>query len=262
MNGHPVPSAARAARSGGTTVEICLDDVQGALIAQECGAARIEVCAALSEGGLTPSTGLLSAILTRVSRLEVSVLVRPRAGNFAYSAAEVDVQLADIDAIRALPVPNGVRLGVVVGPLRADGSVDTDVLQRLVAAAGDLPVTFHKAFDTLQDLPGALEILIDAGVSRVLTSGGARSALEGAPVLADLVARAGERIEVMAGGGVRAHNAADLVARTAVPAIHLRAAEPVPASSAPSSSAVSYDTPLLATACGPVHAVVAAVAGR
>ncbi|WP_432523137.1 copper homeostasis protein CutC [Kineococcus sp. SYSU DK006] len=245
-----------------TAVEVCLDDVEGALVAQECGAARVEVCAALSEGGLTPSSGFLSAVLARVSRLEVSVLVRPRAGDFTCSPAEVDVQLADIAAVRALPAPPGVRLGVVVGPLRADGGVDTALLARFVDAAGDLPVTFHRAFDTLPDLPGALELLVDAGVTRVLTSGGARTAVQGAEVLADLVARAGGRIEVMAGGGVRPANAAALVARTGVDAVHLRAAAPVAATGAPSATAVSYDVPRLATAPDVVRAVVAALVGR
>ncbi|ABS01602.1 CutC family protein [Kineococcus radiotolerans SRS30216 = ATCC BAA-149] len=254
MGGHPVSTP--------TAVEICLDDVEGAVVAEECGAARVEVCAALPEGGTTPSAGLLTAVLQRVRRLEVSVLVRPRAGDFAYSPAEVDVQLADIAAVRALPAPAGVRLGVVVGPLRPDGNVDTDVLARLVAAAGDLPVTFHKAFDTLPDLPRALETLVDAGVARVLTSGGAPTAAEGADVLADLVARADGRLEVVAGGGVRADHVAALVARTGVPAVHLRAQEPVPAAAAPSATAVRYDAPRLATAPGPVRAVVAALAGR
>ncbi|MEZ0491717.1 copper homeostasis protein CutC [Kineococcus sp. TBRC 1896] len=245
--------------SADTAVEICIDDVDGAVVAQECGAARVEVCAALSEGGTTPSWGALTAILARVQRLEVSVLVRPRAGNFTYSVAETDTQLADIAAVRSLSAPPDVRLGVVVGPLRADGTVDTDLLRRLVAAAGDLPVTFHRAFDTLADLSGALETLIDAGVTRVLTSGGARTALEGVDVLAGLVAHAGDRIEVMAGGGVRACNAAELVARTGVPAVHLRAGEPV-VTAASSATDISYDVPRQVTAPGPVRAVVAALA--
>lgn len=240
-----------------TTVEICIDDVEGATIAQACGADRVEVCAALSEGGTTPSIGLVSSILARVQRIGVQVLVRPRAGDFVYSAAEVDVMLADIAAVRALPA--AVPVGFVVGALTADGAIDTAVLSRLVEAAGPCPVTFHRAFDTLPDLPAALPTLIAAGVARVLTSGGAPTAAEGAGVLRELVAVAGGRLQVLAGGSVRGPNVAALVAGTGVPEVHLRATEPVtPAPVAP-STAVSFDVPRLVTSARPIRAVLDAL---
>ncbi len=241
-----------------TAVEICIDDVEGATVAEQCGADRVEVCAALSEGGTTPSIGLVSAVLARVSRIGVQVLVRPRAGDFVYSPAEVDVMLADIAAVRALPA--AVPVGFVVGALTAAGSIDTAVLARLVEAAGPCPVTFHRAFDTLPDLPAALPALVSAGVARVLTSGGAPTAAEGAEVLRSLVSLADGRIVVLAAGSVRGANVAALVAATGVPEVHLRAAEAV-APAAPPSSPVSYDVRRLATSAAPIRAVLEALRG-
>jgi copper homeostasis protein len=244
-----------------TTVEVCIDDVEGAPLAEACGAHRVEVCAALSDGGTTPSIGLVAQILARVRTLSVSVLVRPRAGDFVYSPAEIDVMCADIAAVRALEAPEGVEVGFVVGALTTDGVIDTAVLQRLMAACGPAPVTFHRAFDTLPDLPAGLEVLIGCGVRRVLTSGGAVTAAEGAGPLRRLVDDAAGRITVMAGGSVRGGNVADLVARTGVPAVHLRAAEPVGGAGTASATAVSYDDgrrPV--TAARPIRDVLDALA--
>lgn len=241
-----------------TAVEICIDDVAGATIAEECGADRVEVCAALSEGGTTPSIGLVSTVLAEVSRIGVQVLIRPRAGDFVYSPAEVDVMLADIAAVRALPA--SAQVGFVVGALTAEGAIDTAVLSRLVTAAGRCPVTFHRAFDTLPDLPAALPVLISAGVSRVLTSGGAPTAAAGAAMLRSLVELAGDRITVLAGGSVRGSNVAPLVAETGVPEVHLRAASPVVSSAAGSATGVDYAVPRLATSPGPIRAVLEALA--
>jgi len=244
-----------------TTVEICIDDVEGAPLAEACGAHRVEVCAALSDGGTTPSIGLVGQILARVRTLAVSVMIRPRAGDFVYSPAEIDVMCADIAAVRALHAPPGVEVGFVVGALTADGLVDTALLRRLVAACGPAPVTFHRAFDTLPDLPAALEVLIGCGVRRVLTSGGAGSAREGADTLRRLVDTAAGRITVMAGGSVRGDNVADLVARTGVPAVHLRAVELVGGAGTASATAVSYDVGARpVTSARPIRDVVDALA--
>ena len=244
---------------GMTAVEICIDDVAGGTVAEECGADRVEVCAALSEGGTTPSIGLLTALLSRVRRIEVSVMVRPRAGDFVYSPAEVEVMCADIAAVRALQPHPGVTVGFVVGALTAGGELDRAVLDRLVAACGPAPVTVHRAFDTLPDLPAALEVLVDAGVTRVLTSGGARTAADGAEQLRALVTAAAGRITVMAGGSVRADGVAALVRRTGVPAVHLRAAEPA-GTVMGSATDVDYAQPSrLVTAPGPVRDVLAAL---
>lgn len=210
-----------------TLLEVCLDDIEGAIAAELHGADRIELCAGLVEDGTTPSIGTVQTVLRHVRRIGVQVLVRQRGGGFVYSDAEVDAMCADIAAIRTLPVPDGVRLGFVIGALRHDGTIDRDATARMLAACGDAPVTFHKAFDSTPDLDAALDVLIELGLGRVLTSGGAATAMDGADSLARLVARSAGRIGILAAGGIRPHNAAEVVARTGVGEVHLRAAAPV-----------------------------------
>jgi copper homeostasis protein len=212
--------------SVGPRVEICVDDLSGALAAEEAGADRIELCAALSEGGTTPSIGLIRAVLGRLRRIGVVVMIRPRGGNFQVTAEERAVMLADIAAIRAEPHAPGVTVGFVFGVLDADGTVDVPTTRALVAASAGAPVTFHKAFDETADLPAALETLMALGVNRVLTSGGKATAEEGAAMLRALVTQSADRITVLAGGGVRAHNLRALLAETGVPDVHLRAMRP------------------------------------
>ncbi|GAA4155753.1 copper homeostasis protein CutC [Leifsonia shinshuensis] len=223
----------------GVLVEICLEDLAGVRLAEDAGADRIELCSALSDGGLTPSIGTVATVLRSVGRMGVNVLVRQRAGDFVFDAAELAAMVADIHAVRALPNPRGVAVGFVVGALRPDGSVDVDATRTLVAACGDAAVTFHKAFDQVPDRAAALEELAALGVARILTSGGAATTLEGADELAALVVQAGERIVVLAGGGVRPGNVADLVRRTGVREVHLRAAATVASGSLATSA---YDS--------------------
>lgn len=224
-----------------TVVEICLDDVEGAALVEAAGADRIELCSDLTCGGLTPSIGSIARTLATVRRVGVQVLVRPRPGNFVYSEEEVEVMLADISAVRALTPSPGVRVGFVVGALTGDGKIDVRTLERLVETSGDAPTTAHRAFDTLADPLGALETLVDLGVDRVLTSGGAMTAIEGAPVLQRLVETAAGRITVLAAGSVRPGNVAEVVRRTGVGEVHLRAGVPA-ARRAASVTSVSYDT--------------------
>jgi copper homeostasis protein len=207
-------------------VEICVDDLSGALAAEQAGADRIELCAALSEGGITPSIGLIRAVLGRLRRIGVVVMIRPRGGNFHVTAEERAVMLADIAAIRAEPHAPGVTVGFVFGALNADGTIDAPTAQALVAASAGAPVTFHKAFDETTDLPAALDTLMALGVNRVLTSGGASTAAAGRAMLRALVAQSAGRITILGGGGVRAHNLRALLAETGVPEVHLRAMRP------------------------------------
>lgn len=223
-----------------TLVEICLDDVEGLGRAEAAGADRVELCADLTVGGLTPSIGTITRALAGVHRVGVQVLVRPRAGGFVYSDEEVEVMLADIAAVRALVPPPGVRVGFVLGALTEDGTIAVGSLARLVEASGDAPTTFHRAFDTLADPVQALETLVDLGVNRVLTSGSATTAIEGAPVLQRLVESASGRITVLAAGSIRPANVAEVVRRTGVDEVHLRAGVPV-AGRAASATSVSYD---------------------
>lgn len=200
------------------TYEICIDSVAGAIAAEKAGAQRVELCAALFEGGLTPTLGTVRAALAAVSSITVNVIVRPRGGDFIFDEHEVAAMEHDVALIREA----GAH-GVVIGALTPAGTIDRPVVERLLAAAGGLPVTFHRAFDMAADPFAALEELIELGVGRVLTSGQDVSVLEGAPLIAELVERAGDRIIVMPGGGVTDRNVARIVAATGAREIHFAA---------------------------------------
>jgi copper homeostasis protein len=208
------------------TYEICIDSVAGAIAAEKAGAQRVELCAALFEGGLTPTLGTVRAALAAVSSIKVNVIVRPRGGDFIFDEHEVAAMEHDVALIREA----GAH-GVVIGALTPAGTIDRPVVERLLAAAGGLPVTFHRAFDMAADPFAALEELIELGVGRVLTSGQDVSVLEGAPLIAELVQRAGDRIIVKQGGGVTDRNVARVVAATGAREIHFAALseEPSPA---------------------------------
>jgi copper homeostasis protein len=241
-----------------TLVEVCLDDLAGVGVAERAGADRIELCAALGDGGITPSIGTVAAALRRATRIGVNVLIRQRAGDFVYTPDEIDAMADDIRAIRALPRAAGVELAFVIGALTPAGTVDADAVATLVAACGDAQATFHKAFDQVPDRAAALEELVHLGIRRVLTSGGAATAAEGADQLADLVAQADGRIVILAGGGVRPGNVADLVARTGVAEVHLRAAEEVAGAGFPGP----YDSGTRTVASASVVAQLLAALGR
>ena len=206
-----------------TLLEICVDDLTGAIDAETAGADRVELCANLMEGGTTPSYGLISRVCESVSRIGIQLMVRPRGGNFIYSADELSVMRADIGFIRELAVNSRAPLGLVLGALTHDGRIDMPALTALIAEAGDLPVTFHKAFDETPDLPEALSMLTDLGVTRVLTSGGAATAPDGAAMLRTLKLQASRGVAILAGGGVRPANVAEMIARSGVREVHLRA---------------------------------------
>lgn len=186
--------------------ELCAESIDACLVAREAGANRIELCSALSEGGLTPSHGLIREAITR-SGLPVHVLLRPRGGDFVYTDAEFDVMREDLRSIRSLGAA-----GVVLGVLRSDGAVDVERTRELVSMAGSLDITFNRAFDSATPLDQALEAVIAAGCNRVLTSGGKRDVVSGSQSLARLVKQAAGRIEIAVGGGLRLKNAA-MVAR-------------------------------------------------
>lgn len=197
-------------------VEACVDSVASALAAERGGASRVELCDALFDGGTTPSAGMIAACKEAVS-IPVFVMIRPRGGGFVFSDEERDVMRRDIGIARELGAD-----GVVIGGLLPNGEVDLALVRMLVAAAHGLPVTFHRAFDLTPDLEASLESLAGAGVRRILTAGGAATAAEGAPTLATLVRRAGSRIVVMAGGGVREENVRQLLSTSGVREVHVR----------------------------------------
>ena len=198
-------------------LEVAASSLASALAAQAGGAGRVELCGHLADGGVTPSYGLVAAARDRL-RIPLYVLVRPRGGDFLYDDAEFDVMRRDIKAC--------VRLGcdgVVIGALDAGAAVDLAGCRVLMAAAGRLGVTFHRAFDATRDPARALEDVIALGCERVLTSGGCRGALDGAEHIAALVQRAAGRIRVMAGAGVRPQNVAELLARSRADEVHASA---------------------------------------
>lgn len=199
-------------------VEACVDSVESALAAERGGADRVELCDNLSDAGTTPSAGMIAAVKAGVA-IPVFVIVRPRGGGFVYSDAEMDVMRRDIEMAVTLGAD-----GVVVGALRSDASIDTPRTRAFVAAAAGLPVTFHRAFDLARDQHASLEALLAAGVARVLTSGGAATAAEGAGAIGSLVQLAQGRIAVMAGGGIRESNVTELLRRSGVREIHVRGA--------------------------------------
>ena len=198
-------------------VEACVATVASALAAESAGAGRLELCGDLVEGGITPSYGMLTRVVERVT-LPVSVLIRPRGGDFLFDGDESEVMLRDIAAARTA----GAR-GVVIGALDREGRIDRELTRRLADAARPMEVTFHRAFDLAQDPSLALETLIGLGVERLLTSGQAPSALRGVETIAALVRQADDRITVMAGGGINEANAARVVSETGVREIHIGA---------------------------------------
>jgi copper homeostasis protein len=207
-------------------VEITIEGVDGVRAADEAGATRVELTCALDLGGLTPTPGSVEAALAARERVEVVAIVRPRAGDFAYDADERRVIVEDVAWLAAAGVD-----GVVVGGLTPAGELDAGLIEECVAAAGGLPVTVHRAIDLARDPVTSMDVLADLGVVRVLTSGGAATAAEGAPTLAAMVARAAGRVEVMAGSGVRPATVAAVLA-AGVTAVHASARRSVPSTMA------------------------------
>lgn len=208
-------------------VEVCVGDVHGALAAEACGAERVELCADLPRGGTTPSLGVAATVLRHLRHADVRLMIRPRAGDFHSDTLLMEAAMTDIAALRALDNPRdnprGLRIGFVFGALTEAGALDEGALRSVRQACGPYPTTLHKAFDDTRDQRAALETAIDLGFDRVLTSGGSAGAAEGAGRLAELVAQADGRITILAGGGIRPHNAAAVVEATGVREIHLRA---------------------------------------
>ncbi|MGF9694461.1 copper homeostasis protein CutC [Rhizobium sp. 0TCS1.26] len=194
-------------------LEICVDNAEGLFSAIEGGGDRIELCSALSVGGLTPSRGFMT--LAGRQPIPVFAMIRPRAGSFVFSPEEVEIMKADIDAARAAGLA-----GVVIGANLADGRLDMATLATLCRHADGLDRTLHRAFDVTPDKTEALEQAIALGFSRILTSGGKPTALEGVETLAGLFEQAGTRIAIMPGSGVRPATAPALLARLAVVELH------------------------------------------
>ena len=195
-------------------IEVCVFSLESCQTAQWAGASRVELCGGMAEGGTTPSAGLIQLARQHLS-IPIHVMIRPRGGDFHYSETELAVMKVDIEVAKSQGAD-----GLVFGILNADGTVNEPQTKELVELAKPLPVTFHRAFDMTRDPLEALEAVIRTGASCILTSGLHQTAEEGLPVLRQLTEKAAGRIKIMAGAGVNAHNAGQLV-ESGVDALHL-----------------------------------------
>ena len=198
-------------------IEICVDTLAGVGAATAAGADRIELCAALDVGGLTPSPGIIEGARA-LTTLPIMVMIRPRPGDFVYSDEELRAMEVDIGIARDFGAD-----GVVFGALASDGAIDQPTVERLMANAESLDVTYHRAFDVASDPCAALDVLMACGVPRVLTSGQGRSAPEGAPLIRQLIERSAGRTVVMPGCGIRSDNVRDLTEETGAIEVHASA---------------------------------------
>ena len=195
-------------------LEISVETAEVALAAERGGAQRIELCAELRVGGLTPDEELMRQTRELV-QVPIFAMIRPRSGNFVYSPEEIAQMRGDIIAAKRAGMD-----GVVLGVLTENRQVDVDRTRGLVKLAEPLPVTFHRAFDDVADLNTALEDVIETGATRILTSGGAPTAPQGLGVLAKLVPAAGNRIFIVPGSGINASNILEVAQRTQAREFH------------------------------------------
>lgn len=202
--------------------EVCVEGIDGLVAAQEAGADRVELCASLVEGGITPSFGTIRAALA-VATIPFHAIVRPRGGDFLYSGQEFSSMLEDVATLREAGVA-----GVVVGCLTPEGRIDEARMSALVQAAGNMAVTCHRAFDMTDDAAEAVEALVRCGVGRVLTSGQRDTAIEGLETLRATVTAARGRIKVMACGGLDETNIARVLSESGADEAHFAALKTVP----------------------------------
>lgn len=195
-------------------IEVATSDFSTTASAVEGGADRIELCGNLAEGGTTPSYGTIRKCREAFS-VQLYPIIRPRGGDFLYSAAEFDIMLQDVKLCKELGCD-----GVVIGMLEADGRIAVDACRRLVEAAYPLGVTFHRAFDRCLDPYEALEQIIGMGCERILTSGQRPAAPDGVELISKLNQAADQRIIIMPGSGVRAENIKMLAAKTGCTEFH------------------------------------------
>ncbi|TCD00662.1 copper homeostasis protein CutC [Pedobacter frigidisoli] len=211
-DGHSNPPS-----GAGGILEVCANGYESALAAQIGGAKRVELCDNLAEGGTTPSFGQI-ALAKKNLTIEVWPIIRPRGGDFLYSAIEFNLMKEDIKICKSLNCD-----GIVIGILQFDGSIDKTRCVELIELAKPLPVAFHRAFDMSNNMEKALEDLIELGIIRVLSSGGANSAIDGVETLAKLVKQANGRISMMPGAGINENNVQELIDKTGAKEFHASA---------------------------------------
>lgn len=216
------------------TVEIVCCSVEDCIAAERAGADRIELCSALELGGLTPSIGLVNEALDHTA-IEIMVMIRPRAGGFDYTESEFDTMMRDLYDFADLTIA-----GVVAGFLTSDGEIDDKKLGRFMKKAGELEVMHHRAIDVVPDTDYAMKMLIDHGVTRVLTSGRKNTALEGVENLRTYQERYGDKIEINPAGHIRPDNVKRIVEATGIPRVHLAPFELVDETSCKANSEISF----------------------
>jgi copper homeostasis protein len=197
-------------------IEVCAYSLESCLNAKKAGANRIELCSGIFEGGTTPSYGLVKQALKSVD-LDIFVMVRPRGGDFFYSKSELNVIYSDIQELKKTNIQ-----GIVIGILKRNGEVDKKRLKEIVEISYPLKVTFHRAIDITPDPFEALEIIIDSGCNRILTSGQKQKAIEGLETIKKLKLQANNKIEIMAGSGININNAKQFI-EIKIDALHLSA---------------------------------------
>ena len=210
--------------------EVCANSVESCVAAQAGGAHRVELCAGIPEGGTTPSWGEI-VMARKMIDIKLHVIIRPRGGDFLYSQTEINIMIADIRAARSAGAD-----GLVFGCLTPDGDVDMPAMHKLMAAAGNCPVTFHRAFDRCRTPFQALEDIIGLGITRILTSGQQPTAPQGASLIKQLIERANDRIIILAGCGVNETNIRELAEKSGAREFHFSAREKV-------HSAMRYSNP-------------------
>jgi copper homeostasis protein len=194
-------------------LEVCVDSIDGVIAAMKGGAGRVELCSSLSEGGLTPSAGLMRA--AAALPVPCYAMIRPRSGLFGFSETEANIMLADIAMVHEAGLA-----GVVLGAQNADGGLNMQLLAQLIAAAGDLGATLHRVIDVVPEPLFALDQAIELGFERVLTSGAKPLAPDGAALIAQMVLRAAGKISIMPGCGLTAENVDDVMAITGAQEVH------------------------------------------
>jgi copper homeostasis protein len=198
-------------------LEIIAFNIESCAIAQSSGASRIELCVNPSDGGTTPNYGFIKAAREKL-HIELYCMIRPRGGDFFYSDAEFEIMKSDVQTCKQLGCD-----GVVIGMLNKDGTVDKERCKKLVQLAYPMGVTYQRAFDRVNDPFTALEDIIETGCERILTSGLVPNCLDGAPLIAQLVQQADERIVIMPGSGLQSSNVVEVAKITRAKEFHTSA---------------------------------------
>lgn len=193
--------------------EVCVGSYKEALLAEEKGANRIELCDNLMEDGTTPSYGTIKSAVNNI-KVPIMVIIRPRGGSFVYSEDEVEIMMEDVKVCKELNA-----YGVVIGALK-DGKVDKDAIKKLVDLAKPMSVTFHMAFDEIKDMKSAIDELVDLGIDRILTKGGCENAMAGKDKLKELVEYSNGKLSIMPGKGVNVLNRDLILEHTGAKEIH------------------------------------------